>query len=120
MSADREPKGTPDEFEKAMEEMLLRQAPMRKAECDAVRSLGDQIGYGNLMSTANEIWAAVARANGTDGSNFTVGPCAAMVVTCPHEFDPSEKFLDENGHCDWCCGCGWVTKRVADEMSKLV
>jgi hypothetical protein len=37
------------------------------------------------------------------GSNFVVGPCESMTVPCdcdaPHE-------------CDWCCGCGWLTKHV--------
>lgn len=118
MSADKQPEGTPEEFEAAMQEFLLSQAPMRKAEVDAVRQLGEQIGYGNLMSTASEVWASKARANKTDGSNFVVGPCAAMVEICPHEFDPTEQYLDKNGHCDWCCNAGWVTKRVADEMRK--
>lgn len=119
MSADKQPSGTPEEFEAAMQEFLLAQAPRRKAEMDAVRQLGDRIGYGNLMHTASEIWASVARINKTDGSNFLVGPCASMVVTCPHEFDQTEKFLDSNGHCEWCCNTGWVVKRVADEMAKI-
>lgn len=106
----------PAEFEREMEKIMLAQAPMRAAERQAVRKLGDSIGYGNLMSTASDVWASLARANKTDGSNFVVGPCAAMVETCPHEFDASEKFLDKNGHCDWCCGSGWVTKRVGDAM----
>jgi hypothetical protein len=118
MSGDRETAGSPEEFEAAMESFLLANAPLRKAEMDAVRQLGDAIGYGSLMTTASEVWASKARVNKTDGSNFTVGPCAAMVEVCPHEFDPSEKYLDENGHCDWCCGAGWVTKRVGDEMRK--
>ena len=27
-----------------------------------------------------------------------------------------EHYFDDNGHCDWCCGAGRVTKRVAAAM----
>ena len=81
----------------------------------AIRTLGDQIGYGRIMQLANKVWREKAINQGTPGSEFVYGPCAAMVVPCPHP----ESGKDENGHCDWCCGAGWVTEKVYKVMMQL-
>jgi len=73
----------------------------------AVRELGDQIGYGRVMQLASQIWDTKR-----PGGAHAVGPCLAGVVPCPHP----ESGRDANGHCDWCCGAGWVTKRVLEAM----
>jgi hypothetical protein len=107
---------------RATENGQVKEAPVSdipsawKAGCDAeeraVRELGDDIGYGRLMQCAEKVWREVAIAQGTPGSEHTTGPCAAMLVPCEH--------IDNGrGHCDWCCGSGRVTKRVAEEMNRL-
>lgn len=74
----------------------------------AVRHLGDAIGYGRMMQLAEQIWTQKDRIGA-----HTVGPCAYNMIRCPHP----EK--DENGHCEWCCGTGRVTKRVFAAMPRL-
>ena len=70
---------------------------------DDVRALGERIGYGNLMAQATVAWRAKLAAIGFAGGEFTIGPCANMLVTC----------VCVNPHpCDWCCGTRTVTKRV--------
>lgn len=52
------------------------------------------------------------------GMEHSTGPCATFMVECPHITAEVKNNLwfDRNGHCDWCCGCGRVTKRVAKAM----
>lgn len=40
-----------------------------------VRLLGEQIGFGALMDSANRMWRLYAIEKGHDGSEFIVGPC---------------------------------------------
>lgn len=76
-------------------------------EENAVRQLGDLIGYGRMMQLAEQLWRKMLKKEwGIEGGEHTVGPCAAMMVPCPH---PKEA-EDANGHCDLCCGAGRVTK----------
>jgi hypothetical protein len=79
-------------------------------EENAVRILGDEIGYGRVMQLAEQEWRKRAKAQGLEGSEHTTGPCATFMMRCPH---PE---LDDNGHCEWCCGSGRVTKRVRELM----
>lgn len=79
-------------------------------EENAVRQIGDLIGYGRVMQLAEQIWRKKLEPKGFAGGELTVGPCAAMMVPCPH----SE--FDQNGHCVWCCGSGRVTERVLQAM----
>jgi hypothetical protein len=82
-----------------------------------VTDLGHRIGFGRVMQAAEAAWSRIASEKGVHGSNHTVGPCAALLVTCPHQEEGgSEKWRDANGHCDWCCGAGRVTERVAQAM----
>lgn len=42
-----------------------------KQECEAVKALGDQIGYGNLMTIASALWAKMLIDEGwTDSGAF--------------------------------------------------
>lgn len=70
--------------------------------------LGDLIGYGRLMHLAQQCWRKKLAKDGLEGGEFATGPCVAFIVPCPHP----ENGKDADGHCDWCCGSGWVTKRV--------
>lgn len=89
---------------------MLAIDPLGTNEIIEVSRLGKLIGFGRLMQLANAAWRDAAKEAGHAGSEFVCGPCAAMVVPCPH----SER--DVNGHCTWCCGAGWVTKRVREAM----
>ena len=77
-------------------------------EENAVRQLGDLIGYGRMMQLAEQVWRKKLAPQGLEGGEHTTGPCAAFMVPCPH---PEH---DANGHCNWCCGAGRVTKRIAE------
>ena len=81
----------------------------RVDEEDAVRILGDAIGYGQLMQLAEQIW----KAKDKKGGNQTVGPCSVFMVPCKHWVK------DENGHCNICCGSGRVTQGVEAIASTL-
>jgi hypothetical protein len=74
-------------------------------EEEAVTRVCEQWGYGRVMQLASELWSR----KDVHGGEFRVGPCAAMTVSCgclePHK-------------CDWCEGCGWLTKKVAEIKSK--
>lgn len=78
--------------------------PDERPDARLVRELGDRIGYGNMMHLASGLWAKeLFTSYGIVGGEFVVGPCKSAVVPCECE-TPSK--------CDWCCGCGWVTKHV--------
>ena len=85
-------------------------------EIQAVDTLGKAIGFGRVMQLAEELWGKMAKEHGHFGSQHTTGPCASMMVPCPHIDDDNPAWRDANGHCDWCCGTGRVTKRVAQAM----
>ncbi len=74
----------------------------------AVRNLGERIGYGRTMQLAEQMWRKKLKSQGLEGGEHTTGPCATFMVRCPHPANGR----DENGHCDWCCGAGRITKRV--------
>lgn len=77
-------------------------------EENAVRKLGDKIGYRRLMQLGEEMWRKRLTARKQEGAEHTVGPCSAFLVQCPH---PE---VDGNGHCEWCRGSGRLTARVAE------
>lgn len=87
-------------------------------EKQAVAVLGEQIGFGRMMQLAEQIWGELNAARGYPGAQHTTGPCASMLTPCPHLEDENPEWRDENGHCDWCCGAGRVTKRVARAMTE--
>ena len=78
-------------------------------EENAVRQLGDLIGYGRVMQLCVQIWN-----HKTPGGAHSVGPCTSQLVPCPHPEDGR----DANGHCDWCCGSGRITRKVATAIAE--
>jgi len=98
-----------DEFEESM-----RRARLRQDAYDAdIEALCERIGYGNVMASASRLWAAKCDAKGEPRGNFAVGACEVMTVPCPHPASGK----DVRGHCDWCCGAGWVTKKVLEAIN---
>lgn len=88
--------------------------PPTVADREKVRLLGEDIGYGRMMHFAEELWREMlARKKYPTGGEFSVGPCASMVVPCPHTV------RDAHGHCDICCGSGRITKWVAENLAKI-
>jgi len=78
-----------------------------------VRDLGNRIGYGHLMHLASAVWGAKLGADGHSGKQFAVGCGVAFMVPCQCQETPPED------HCDWCCGTGRVTIRVAEAQKTL-
>jgi len=69
-----------------------------------VQRLGAEIGYGNMMDLASQCWREYLVGMGAPpGGEFVVGPCACMVVPCGCELPHK---------CEWCNGCGWLSKHV--------
>lgn len=100
---------TPEEVQKVYEEGMALAAE-RQIRCKkAVMMLGKGIGFGNMMHLAQECWREVLEESptGVPGGEFRAGPCVALTVQCDHSK------LEEGDHCMWCCGCGWLTQRVA-------
>lgn len=87
--------------------MLQKMKPYNDSCKEAVRELGDRIGYGNMMHLAEQVWREKLIPQGLEGGEFAHGPCVAFMVPCPHPVK------DHNGHCDICCGAGRITKGVA-------
>ncbi len=82
---------------------------------EAVRRLGELMGFGAMMHLAEEVWRARLVEQGyPPGGEFAVGPCAAMMVECPCP----DKERDRNGHCEVCCGSKRITKRVASMLEE--
>lgn len=75
-------------------------------EAERVETLGAVIGFGRLMQLAERIWRGRLPLK-LKGGEHSVGPCVLMLVPCP---------APEVGNCEWCCGSGRVTKRVAQAM----
>lgn len=80
----------------------------------AVDRLGSAIGYGRMMQFAEECWRELLERSGGAGGEHTTGPCAAFMVPC-------ECIELGTGpvNCDWCCGCGRVTKHVREVQRNL-
>ena len=47
-------------------------------EREAVRRLGESIGYGNIMTLAQGLWREKLTAQGVAGGEFSLGPCVAI------------------------------------------
>lgn len=63
-----------------------------------IKKICDEHGYGNIMDIVYKLWRKKM-----SGSNFTIGPCESTTVPC--------ECVSKN-KCDWCCGCGWLTRHV--------
>lgn len=84
------------------------------ARKEAVRLLGDEIGYGAVMTYAEQLWREKQ-----PGIERTCGPCASLMEPCPcvEQYDEKIETDDDDDvsswrGCDWCGGAGRVTKRV--------
>lgn len=93
----------------------------QRAEENAVRQLGDAIGYGRIMRLAQQLWRdALIGAGHPPGGEFSVGPCAGSLVPCACIDDQARDDEPREGadHCDWCCGAKRVTARVRAAMDE--
>ena len=79
---------------------------MQKRHREILLPICRAFGFGATMSEVEHLYRQEVNLPDTlsvSGSNFVVGPCEAATVPCgcdvPHK-------------CDWCCGCGWLTKHV--------
>ncbi len=72
--------------------------------------LGYILGFGRMMQLSSEAWGKSLAEQGIPGGQLTVGTCASFLVECPGCAEARER----GDHCDWCCGNGRVTKKVAD------
>jgi len=68
-----------------------------------IKSVCENYGYGNVMSTASILWQKKLGRNA--GSAYSVGPCIASLVPCGCKDDFKTK-------CNWCAGTGKLTKHV--------
>jgi hypothetical protein len=74
---------------------------------EQVKKLGSLIGFGNIMDCASEVWSKLLIERGHPaGGEFVVGPCKIFTVPC-------SCIKNNESFCDWCCGCGWITEKVA-------
>ena len=75
-------------------------------EKSSVNLLGQMIGFGNMMYLASECWReSLAEKGYPVGAEFQVGTCVLLTTPCGCE-SPKD--------CDWCCGSGWLTKKVKE------
>lgn len=83
----------------------------REQERLLVKAVGDVVGYGNLMDLAQAGWRELLISEvGVGGGEFSIGPCVAMLVPCHHQV------RDSNGHCEICCGSGYTTRWIAENV----
>lgn len=68
-----------------------------------VRDVCELLGYGRVMQIASVMWQEKAKQSGPEGTGFVIGPHVAMTVHCG---------CNPDNNCEWCCGCGWLTKHV--------
>jgi hypothetical protein len=62
---------------------------------DRVRRLGDEIGYGALMSSASASWRRYLASKSFAGAEFVAGPCQATVTNVLAQVRAA--LTDENG-----------------------
>lgn len=96
-----------DDLTRAMCDIRRQNQQRIVSETAEVREIGERIGYGNVMYLAQKLWRDWAILQGLAGSEFSIGPCAAMMRPCT--CTPSQ---GGSLHCEWCCGSGLVTERV--------
>lgn len=74
--------------------------PIKAKQFELLQPILEWFGYGSAMQLISEEWEKKLT---IPGGSLVVGPARAMTVPCgcpqPHK-------------CDWCCGCGWLTRHV--------
>jgi hypothetical protein len=88
------------------------QARVLVDEDGRVRALGEAIGYGNMMRLAERLWRTSPGV--VAGAEFAVYCCVAELIPCP-----GCKKVESPKDCDWCCGAGRVTQKVAEAIQRL-
>lgn len=76
---------------------------------EEIKRLGKRVGFGFMMKVAQASWREELKnwSHGDiSGGEFVVGPCAASTVPCVC-IGTGDRYS-----CDYCCGCGCVTKAV--------
>lgn len=106
-----------EQFSATMKTMLELEQPRLKAEERAVKALGQSVGYGRMMHLCEQLWreSLITKHGLPGGAEFSVGPCAGLLVECPCP----KSGQDANGHCDWCCGAKRVTRLVRHAALEL-
>lgn len=79
-----------------------------------ITSLFAEMGGGRIMQLVEQVWRD-SLPEPHKGGEFVHGPCRSEVVRCPG----CKPARDAGEHCDWCCGAGHVTKRVAAVIEAL-
>lgn len=74
---------------------------------EAVKKLGEQLGYGRIMQLCEELWRDEIKSTAHEGGEFTIGCDSAMLDECD---------CTVSNKCDWCCGIGRVTEKVKQAM----
>lgn len=95
-----------DKAEDALFLEQMREAHRQRDLIDEplVRELGERMGYGRVMQLCEKIW------NEKDPGGAHASYCSSGdLVPCPGCRDARER----HEHCEWCCGAGRVTRRVA-------
>jgi len=76
-----------------------------------VKALGEKIGFGYLMQLSEKLWGDILEAQCLPrGGARAAYCCSTFLVPCP-ACPPGEAHK-----CDWCCGAGRVTKKVAEAI----
>jgi hypothetical protein len=81
--------------------------PSERVFVIALETLCREHGFGRVMQLASLLWKNKAEEDGRSGAYQIVGPYKGETVPCG---------CDKKNECDWCCGSGWVTKRVSMVM----
>lgn len=88
-------------------------------EYNIVYTLGETMGFGRIMQLAEECWRDYLKKNGyPEGSEHTTGPCKCFIIPCVCREEGNEE-MKEAG-CDWCFGCGKLTKTVYELVRKEI
>ena len=77
-------------------------------EEEEVRVLCEKLGYGRVLQLTSLAWQKKGRGGNQSGIGMVIGPHVGTTTKCWHP--------GQDTHCDWCCGCGWVTEKVASVM----
>jgi len=79
-------------------------------EKETIKKYGILIGFGRIMQLAQECWREwLQEQNLPAGGELAIGPAVALTVPCGCK-KPSK--------CAWCCGSGWLTKKVKEQKKK--
>lgn len=94
--------------------VIMNEKPRPTTPEERVAALGDDIGYGCMMQLCEKLWNEKEFADGVTagGAAHAVYCCGVFLVACPSRAHPTSCGVT----CDWCCGAGRVTERVAQAI----